>query len=94
MNNYKTIGAWIGGSIIVGIATYIYWVGPSVLWYALRYRVTPAKVYVDAVPTDCGFWHAPLGPKGCHYERLVTGYSAKSSLQYDTIFVSWVKRSD
>jgi hypothetical protein len=28
---------------------------------------------VDHRPTDCDFFHAPMGHKDCHYEREVRG---------------------
>lgn len=124
-----TIKSWIGGLVLVGIAAYICWVGPSVLWYSMQYHVSPDKVSIDPEPTDCDFWHAPIGLKGCHYERLVAAqlrdrsgkaeyrYDPKtgdlidlranekasgalrpsepdSNARYDSVWVSWVKKSD
>ena len=57
------------GLSFAGVAAYVYWVGGiGVVWYAVEYRVPTDKVYIDPKPTDCDFWRAPLGYKGCHYE--------------------------
>ena len=79
---------WFGGlAAIVGIAVCVFWFGPTALGYSLEYRVLPTKVHVDPEPRNCGFWHVPVGFKGCRYEAKV--YQAQGS-----IFVSWVEESD
>jgi hypothetical protein len=57
--------------LFVAGTAYIFWVGPTVVWYAAKYRVFTDKVQIDPKPTDCDFWHAPVGFKSCHYEGLV-----------------------
>jgi hypothetical protein len=68
----------LGALILIGfIAAAIYWFGgPAKLWLSLQYKVSPSAVSIDAPPADCDFVHAPLGSKGCHYERRVTAYNA------------------
>jgi len=117
---------WIWGSVFVGIAACSYWIGPNV--YAIKYSVSADRVFVDPKPTDCDFWHAPLGNKGCHYERIVTASYAKGGVRadyrydpktdqlielranknasdirpgerdtnarFDSVLISWVKKSD
>jgi len=60
---------------------------------------------VDPKPTDCDFWHAPIGKKGCHYQTAVIGRYAKQireirpaesdrNERFDSVLISWVKKSD
>jgi hypothetical protein len=54
---------------------------PKHAWaYALRYDTTDSHVSITPEPTDCNFWYAPIGFKGCHYKRVirVTIYSTRS----------------
>ena len=39
--------------------------------YALFYGINADQIFVDQKPRDCSFWTAPVGDKGCHYERSV-----------------------
>jgi hypothetical protein len=98
-----TIRGWIWGSVFVAIAAWFYWFGPSV--YSIKYAVSADNIYVDQRPTDCDFWHAPLGKKGCHYQRVVIARHAKEiseihqgqsdpNKRYDSVLISWVKKSD
>lgn len=70
-NVVRTIWGWL---VLIGIAAYIYWWGIDVVWYSAEYGVSTDKVHIDPKPTDCDFWHAPVGFKGCHYEREVVGW--------------------
>jgi hypothetical protein len=52
-------------------------VGPLVFperpWaYALSYGTDGKRVFVAPRPQDCDFLFAPLGFKGCHYEKIVS----------------------
>jgi hypothetical protein len=73
--------------------------------YAIKYSVSADGVFVDPKPTDCGFWHAPLGKKGCHYRRVVIARHAKeireirpgerdANERFDSVLISRVKKSD
>jgi hypothetical protein len=98
-----TIKGWIRCSVLVATAACFYWLGPSV--YSIKYAVSADKIYVDPRPTDCDFWHAPLGKKGCHYQRMVVARYAKGireirpgendpNERFDSVLISWVKKSD
>jgi hypothetical protein len=45
----------------------------SKLRYAWWYNVGYDQVTIQKKPTDCNFFHAPLGDKDCHYESHVGG---------------------
>jgi hypothetical protein len=77
--------------------------GPSV--YSIKYAVSADKIYVDPKPTDCDFWHLPVGTKGCHYQRVVIARDSKEvrelrpgesdpNQRFDSVVISWVKKSD
>jgi hypothetical protein len=38
------------------------------LWYSVGYE----QVTIQKEPTDCNFFHAPMGNKDCHYDRQVS----------------------
>src|SRR5438309_292217 len=46
------------------------WIRYPVL-YAALYRVNVSRVNVEKQPADCEWGHAPIGDKGCHYEKQV-----------------------
>ena len=48
-------------------------------WYSIKYNVHPDKVHVAVKPEDCDYYYAPVGYKGCHYERSVTTFNAQGS---------------
>ena len=66
----ETVKALIGGVLFVCVVACVYWVGPTA-WYSLKYHVPHENVYINSKPTDCDWWHPPIGLKRCHYERLV-----------------------
>lgn len=39
------------------------------VWYAMYYNANWSDVNINKRPLDCDFIHAPLGSKGCHYEK-------------------------
>jgi hypothetical protein len=95
-----TIRGWIWCVVCVAIFACTYWVVPSV--YSIKYA---DKIFIDPKPTDCDFWHAPFGTKGCHYQTVVIGRYAKAvreirssesdpNEQFDSVLISWVKKSD
>ena len=98
-----TIRGWVWGFVFVAMAVCFYWLDPSV--YSIKYAVSADKIYVDPKPTDCDFWHAPVGKKGCHYQRVVIARDAKEvraippgesdpNQRFDSVLISWVKKSD
>jgi len=53
------------------------WVLLSDAWYrkirySMQYEVDYDHVFVNDEPTDCNFMRAPLGTKGCHYDRILS----------------------
>jgi hypothetical protein len=44
----------------------------SKLRYSWWYNVGYDQVTMNNKPTDCNFFHAPLGGKDCHYDRQVS----------------------
>jgi hypothetical protein len=95
-----TIRGWFWG---IAIAACFCWLGPSV--YSIKYAVSADKIYIDPKPTDCDFWHVPLGRKRCHYQRVVIARDAKEvrelrfgesdpNERFDSVVISWVKKSD
>ncbi len=46
---------------------------PESPWaYALAYDTDESRVSVEPKPHNCDFLYAPIGDKGCHYERVVS----------------------
>lgn len=39
------------------------------VWYSYRYDTEFKDVNVNKRPRDCDFFHAPVGGKGCEYEK-------------------------
>ena len=62
--------------VIAGVSASIYW-GDEIkaVWYSATYRVPFNKVHIAEQPSDCDFWSAPLGKKGCHYESTLSAYN-------------------
>jgi hypothetical protein len=98
-----TIRGWFWGFVLVAIAACSYWLGPGV--YSIKYAVSADKIYVDPKPADCDFWHAPVGNKQCHYQKVVIARHAKDmrkihpgesdpNERFDSVLISWVKKSD
>ena len=60
-----------GGAIVLCVVLYFVWVwvSDSKLRYTLQYGTD--SVTVDDKPEDCDYNFAPIGNKGCHYEKSV-----------------------
>ncbi len=97
------IKGWIRCSIFLAMAACFYWVWPGV--HSIKYAVSADKIYVDLKPTDCDFWHHPVGTKGCRYQRVVIARHAKQfreirpgesdpNERFDSVLISWVKKTD
>jgi hypothetical protein len=72
---------WVGFYVIVGLAPSVFSESP---WaYALGYDADEQYIHVTPKPRDCDFMHAPIGDKGCHYQRIVqvTPYSTNANNQ-------------
>jgi hypothetical protein len=78
--NDSLLGSLIGWLVLIGIGLWIFlpdsWINP--LWYSLKYSVDSnrVKVHTNDKPSNCDWTYAPLGNKGCQYDRVVTAYNA------------------
>jgi hypothetical protein len=60
-------------SIFVSLVPTFPYVFPKSRWaYALAYDTDEEYVHIGPEPRDCDFFYAPIGDKGCHYEREVS----------------------
>jgi len=71
--------SWLG-LLIVGWFTLL---GIADMWhsklrYAWWYNVNYDQVTIQKRPTDCDFFHAPVGDKDCHYVRQVSKIQVKT----------------
>jgi hypothetical protein len=71
--------SWVG-LVIFG---WLVLAGFSDMWnskarYSLWYSVGYDQVTVQKKPTDCNFFHAPIGDKDCHYDRQVSTIRVKT----------------
>jgi hypothetical protein len=75
--------------LVVGV---VFWTGYGLfdeitdkLFYMLGYGINASDISFDTRPTDCDWTTTPIGPKGCHYKKLV--------IETDVNGVKW-KRHD
>jgi hypothetical protein len=66
--------------------------GPAAVWYSFKYRVRVDNVMAVGRPSDCDFLRAPIGYKGCHYERTVESW--KDAGEPPRVLLGWNKVSD
>lgn len=70
------VGSWIVAIFVFSL--FLSWAGSSVdrwtdkAWYSFRYTADFKNIEVQKRPLDCDFFHAPLGGKGCDYEKKTT----------------------
>ncbi len=57
--------------------------------YALRYSTDLSQVKILPKPADCDFLHAPIGFKGCHYEKSMQVTRCKTDAQSGNTVVSY-----
>jgi len=74
----------VGFAILAFIGLCIWWMLPD-SWtdkikYSVEYDVDISKVERKAPPSDCNFFYAPLGFKGCHYKKDVSAFNSDSML--------------
>src|SRR5487761_187056 len=74
----------VWGAILFGC---LFWFWPKE-WYGIRYNVTDEHVFIDHKPHDCDFLKAPIGDKGCHFEKVVVVAPENSSSPTD-VYVTW-----
>ena len=65
---------WLIFAVIVYVILPASWTDPFL--YSTEYSINSDQVHRNPKPTDCDFIHAPLGDKGCQYQKTVTAYNA------------------
>jgi hypothetical protein len=68
--------AWF---IYAGIAGFCDYLWHSKFRYSMQYGVDFSQITQPDKPRDCSFLKAPLGVKGCHYDRDVESWLVKTS---------------
>ena len=66
--------------------------GATACYYGLNYETDPKNVQVDRKPENCDYDWAPVGKKGCHYERGV--YTSTDGKQPVFVHVYWDRVED
>lgn len=69
--------------VVLVILGWLAIVGLGDLWnskmrYSWWYDVNSDQVTIEKKPTDCNFFRAPMGDKGCHYDRRVSTLRVKT----------------
>lgn len=60
-------------SVFLGLPAWGVWsICPDGIKYGLLYQVGRSNVHVEKQPSDCDWGHAPIGDKGCHYDKQVS----------------------
>jgi hypothetical protein len=80
--NHSSVIEWAFAAL--GVLVVIVWIPDmwhSKLRYAYQYDLTVGQVTIEKEPADCNFFHAPLGGKGCHYDRQATVIRARTDGQ-------------
>jgi hypothetical protein len=76
MATENNLGCWVP----ITLAAIVWFFLPASwfwhLWYSVEYSVATDQVDWKAKPSDCDWGRAPLGEKGCHYEKTVTAFNA------------------
>jgi hypothetical protein len=66
---------------------------PERLKYALLFRVDYHQITAYKMPTDCEWWHAPLGSKSCHYVKSVQSWKDADG-HVEGAIIDWIKYKD
>src|SRR5262249_40881632 len=64
----------VGWLVVAGFSDFWH----SKLRYSLWYNISSDQITIEKRPTDCDFFRAPLGDKGCRYERQVRAVRVKT----------------
>jgi hypothetical protein len=59
--------------------------------YSFIYHVNATQVHSDSKPKDCEWDFAPLGVKGCHYEKRVDILRDSERGPVTSVWVTWDK---
>lgn len=65
----------IGLAVLIGLGVF-WWTGlydqvTDTLFYMVEYGINASDISFDTRPTNCDWSDPPIGPKGCHYKKLV-----------------------
>jgi hypothetical protein len=75
-------------ALIVGSLLY-YWFPDSNLRYNMTYDLISSEhVHVQSKPSRCDWMYAPLGSKGCHFEKSVSEEKSDTGKVTD-VYVQW-----
>jgi hypothetical protein len=66
---------------------------PDSIRYAWMYGTNGDHVHVQKKPTDCEWGRAPIGDKGCHYEKQVETERHGNGQLLD-VYVTWQRVQD
>jgi hypothetical protein len=82
-----------GALLLFGIWLIVYvlpLVFPGSRWaYSLRYNTDLSRVHVAPKPSDCDFFRAPLGFKGCHYQKSLQVARYKADVRSGQWIISY-----
>lgn len=77
----KTVAYAVGGSVIIFLAVLgWYWLSYALAYlmpdnwqlkYVVMYGAPVKDISIETKPTSCDWGRAPMGDKGCHYEKVV-----------------------
>lgn len=63
----------------------------NVYWYSVTKGTDSERVFFQAEPLDCDFLYAPIGNKGCHYDKVVTVIPKDEQHGEKSVDISWDK---
>jgi hypothetical protein len=92
-NSDTAIGCLILLVLAAAIGGLAWWVAPDKYAYALEYSVDSENVFVEKKPKTCDWEHAPMGDKGCHFNKVVTTQKDQTG-KVTSVYVSWEKVED
>ena len=84
------LGLLAAGVAVTLVAHFAPSLFPESAWaYALRYETDSNRIHIAPKPGDCDFLHAPIGLKGCHYEKSVQVMRYSKDVQTGQPIVSY-----
>jgi hypothetical protein len=80
--------------VILGILAWVVWnITPDSTKYRIIYQLDSEHVDVENKPADCDWGRAPLGDKGCHYQKQVAPLKNEKGVVIK-VYVMWEKVKD
>jgi hypothetical protein len=67
---FKLIGLLLGGAFLLMLFMMGPWM-PDSTRYSAMYNTSKEHVHIERRPTDFDWWQAPIGGKGCYYEKHI-----------------------